>query len=278
MGIKTIILYIIFTFILGIILKILENKKQDNFYDYIIISNIYIFILSGIFKNYKITCTNIFLIPLFQIILTIIFIISIKEISIIRNNNYNLKKYFLTIITTYLLNVIFINKLDTMFLTINEMKIILWLIIIVYLFSLLKINLKTIKNDQIFYYQDNEYIVMQYAKFKNKYYNEINLKEKKLVPLIYSIMIYENYHNPSIFRFLDKYKNLISKKQLKYGIMQIESNEYITDIESIKITIKKLEKLAKNNIKIEKIINEYYKYDNIEVLSIYNKIEEFNKK
>ena len=82
MNILTITLYIIFSFILGLILNKLETKKEDNYLDYIIITNIYIFILSGILKTYNISITNIFLIPLFQIVGYIIYITSIKEVSI----------------------------------------------------------------------------------------------------------------------------------------------------------------------------------------------------
>ena len=93
MGLKILIFYIIFILLLGMILKKSGNKKQDNFYDYIIISNIYIFILSGLLKLNNIVYNNIFLISLFQIIINIIFKTSIKEISII-NNKYNLKNIY----------------------------------------------------------------------------------------------------------------------------------------------------------------------------------------
>ena len=277
MNILTITLYIIFSFILGLILNKLETKKEDNYLDYIIINNICIFIISGIFKIYNISTTNIFLIPLFQIIGYIIYITSIKEVSINTYKN-NFQKYLLTIITTYLLNILVINKLTNIFLTSKDLKLLIWILIIVYTYTLFKDNLKVPTTKRIHYYEDNEYIVMQYAKFKNKYYKDIKTTSKELLPLIYSIMIYENYQKPSIIRFLDKSKSKFKQKESKYGIMQIQSKEYIDDIASIKLATKKLEKIYKTTNNIPKVIESYYNNENKEIVSIYNEIIEFNKK
>ena len=96
---------------------------------------------------------------------------------------------------------------------------------------------------------------MQYAKFKTKYYKDIKLKNKDLILLIYSIMIYENYNKSFLTRKLEKYK--IFNKSNKYGIMQVTSNKYIDDLSSIKIATKKLEEIAKNNKDIKGIITSY---------------------
>ena len=119
---------------------------------------------------------------------------------------------------------------------------------------------------------------MQYAKFKNKYYKDIKTTSKELLSLIYSIMIYENYQKPSVIRFLDKYKSKFKQKESKYGIMQIQSKEYIDDITSIKLATKKLEKIYKTTTNIPKVIESYYNNENKEIVSIYNEIIEFNKK
>ena len=58
----------------------------------------------------------------------------------------------------------------------------------------------------------------------------------------------------------------------------MESKKYIDDVTSIKLVIKKLEKIQKSITDIERIVTEYYGEKNIEVLSIYEKIVEFDKK
>jgi len=275
MNIHTIIIYIISSIVLGIILNILENKKEDNFLDYIIISNIYILLLASFFKNHS---NNIFLIVLFQTISNILYITYIKELPFFNNNKYNILKYIFNIISTYLLNIFFINKVNTVLINPEQAKLVIWILIIGYIYLNLKDNIKLnkIKENKKLFYQDQEYIVMQYAKFKSKYYKEIKTKNKELIPIIYSIMIYENYHKSKILRKLDKYK--IFNKQNKYGIMQVVSNKYIDDITSIKIAIKSLEQIFKEKNNPKDIINEYYNKQNKEVFSIYKEIINFDKK
>ena len=102
-------------------------------------------------------------------------------------------------------------------------------------------------------------------------------------------MVYENYYKPSIIRKLDIIKFKIDNEERKLGIMQIKTKKIITDEESIELAIKKLEKIYDkifNNKKIKKdnnlisLIKEYTKEENNseEVIDIYNKIVEFNKK
>lgn len=273
MNIYTIIIYIIGSLILGIFLSILENKKEENFLDYIIISNIYILIVSSLFKNHS---NNIFLIVLFQTIGNILYLTYIKEIPVF--NLYNIIKYTLNIIISYLLNIFFINKVNNILPSAEEAKLVIWILIIGYLYLNLKDNIKIteLKNKKETFYQNTEYIVMQYAKFKTKYHKEVKTKVKELIPLIYSIMIYENYHKPRMIRKLEKYK--LFGKQNKYGIMQVSSNKYIDDITSIKTTIKKLEKLYQENTDIKSLITSYYQTDKNEIFLIYEEIVDFDKK
>lgn len=275
MNIYTIIIYLIGSIILTLILNYLENKKDNNFLDYIIITNIYILILSYLFKN---NSNNIFLVVLFQTIINFLYITYIKEMSIFTNNKYNLIKYLLNIVTTYLLNIHFINKVKTIFLDPEQTKLVIWILIIGYIYLNLKNNFKIneIKSTKKLFYQNTEYIVMQYAKFKTKYYKDIKLKNKDLIPLIYSIMIYENYNKPILSRKLEKYK--IFNKSNKYGIMQVTSNKYIDDLSSIKIATKRLEEIAKNNKDIKGIITSYYKEYKKEIFNIYKEIINFDQK
>lgn len=282
MSINTIIIYIISSIILSIILNKLEKKKQDNILDYIIISNIYIIILSGIFNIYNLTTNNdnIFLIILFLVIGNILYLTLIKERTILKNNDYNLKKYLLTLISSYFINILIINKIDNIFPSMENIRLIIWLLIIGYILIYIKknIEIKVPVNNNISFYKDNEYIVMQYAKYKNKYNNLINSKYQEINNLLYSIMIYENYNKPELIRKIDIIKYKLFKEKIKFGIMQIEKNNPITDEESINISKKKLERIYNTNKEIKDIIKKYYKKEKNEIKIIYETIYEFNKK
>ena len=58
MSILTLIVYLIASMFLGFILKKIEIKKRDNLVDYVIVANIYMIVLSGIFDFYKILNNN----------------------------------------------------------------------------------------------------------------------------------------------------------------------------------------------------------------------------
>lgn len=288
MDIHTLLLYIIASFILSIILQTLEKRKKDNFIDSIIISNLFILVLAGIFSTYHITKNNdnIFLIIFFQVLGNIFYHQCIQEISIWNHQN-RIKRYLITLGIAYVLNIFFINQTQNVFPHIEGFKIILWMLIIIYLYFSLKNNLKEKlpQNRQTIFYQDKEYIVMQYAKFKSRYDKVVFSKYRQLIPLIYAIMIYENYYRPEILRKFDHYKYLLLKEKGKFGIMQVYSNREITDEESIKITIRKLEKIYQtlpqnkkySRYMISNIVFRYYHRNMKAILEIYQVIISFQK-
>lgn len=290
MSINTLIIYIISSIILNIILNKLEHKKKDNIIDYIIISNIYILILSGIFDFYNLTNNNdnIFIIILFQVLGKIFYLTLIRERTILKNNDYNLKKYLITLVTSYLINILLINQVDNIFPSMESIKLIIWIFILGYALLYIKKNIDiTIpKDNNLSYYLDKEYIVMQYAKYKNKYHNLITSKYEVLSLLIYSIIIYENYNKPELIRKIDLLKYKLFHEENKFGIMQIEKKHPITDEESIILSKKKLERIYTTNCKektnelaiIKILIKKYYKQENTEIESIYKTIKNFTQK
>ena len=288
MSITTIFLYIIYSIILFILLEVINNKYKINKIDYIVLSLIYLIIISGISST---RTTNIFLVIIIEFLLRIFYVNNIEEHSFIKIHKDILITYLITIISAYFLNMYYINKVDNIFPEPNELKIIIWLCIIIFIYKELKNNInkninidKFINKENIVKYKE-EYIITEYAKYKNEYYNLINSKHKELIPIIYSIIIYENYHRSKAKRKIDNLLFKINPKERKLGIAQVISNKLITDEESIDILTNKLEliynKISKkkniDNISIE-IIKNYYpnNYDNI--INIYNKIIEFNKK
>ena len=290
MSISTILLYLLASITLFFLLNYIDKKYSDNYLNRVIITVIYIIVLAGIFTNYNLVNNNdnIFLIVIIELLIRIFIYGYIKEINIFKNNPSNQKKYIYSIVATYIINYYFINKIDNVLPDIQEVKIIIWFLIIIYIYIILKnnINKDSFKHQKVYFYKDREYVVMQYAKLKNKYSHIVKTRYRQLEPLIYAIMIYENYNHPEISRNLDKLKYKLDKNSNKYGIMQIYSNYPISDEESIKISIKKLERIYSNiynknnfNNKTTYIINKYYKSNNNtkKIMNIYNIIITFNR-
>ena len=286
MAIHTLILYLIGSIILFLILnKVLKITKKITHYT--IISCIYILLLSGIYTSLKLTKSNesIFIIILFEMLIRIIDANLLKETNFF--NIDNIKRYSILFISVFILNTYFINKVNNIFLNPEQTKIIIWFLIIIYLKDLSKnkenINKpkQNIKNETK---NKNEYIIIQYAKLKNKYSIFVKTRYQELIPIIYAIMIYENKNRPELLRKIDYQLYKIDNKGRKYGIMGIYSKYYIDDENSIAITIRRLEKIY-NKYKEQKnktrlIIKDYYNKDNIvnEILYITKEIQKFNQK
>lgn len=288
MSITTIFIYLIYSLILFLIIEYLNIKNKTNSINNIVVSLIYLIIISGITpaRTY-----SIFLVIILELLIRIFYTNYILEKNFLKQNRNNLKTYLITIVLSYILNITFINKVDSVFPTPDQLKTIIWLAIIIFVYIILKDNI-TINNiieKKKTFNDKEEYIITEYAKLKNKYSEYIITKYQELIPIIYSLMVYENYYKPSIIRKLDIIKFKIDNEERKLGIMQIKTKKIITDEESIELAIKKLEKIYDkifNNKKIKKdnnlisLIKEYTKEENNseEVIDIYNKIVEFNKK
>ena len=289
-----ILLYCCFSFILFLILNSFYKNNSDEHNDIfeIIFSLIYIVVLSGIFStiSFREFNENVFLIITFELIIRIYYINYILKQDVFVNEMFNIKKYIIVIFFGYLINKNFINKLDSVLPTPEDIRLIIWLLIFYFFVNWFKNNYSGKNKDKKISknIQKSEYFIISYAKLKNKYHNVVICKNKELIDIIYSIMIYENYKRPLFFRKFDIVKARFNNTRIKYGIMQIVSKEALTDEESIEASIKKLEKIylklsSDKKIEKDKIIDNllcnYYKKDICykEVLSIYDDIKSFNK-
>ena len=274
MGFHTLFIYFIASIILFILLNYINNKKEEIIH-YTITTCIYILLLSGICTSLHLTQNNdaIFIVFLFELLIRICYNNMVEENNFFQEPK-NIKKYLVTFTATFCMNTFFISKVNNVFLTEEQLKIIIWLLIITYLINNTKKDISSPNNKKILYrkkYDKNilkkQYIVTQYAKLKIKYSYYIKTRYKELIPLIYAIMIYENRNRPELFRKLDYYLYKLDGKGRKFGIMGIYSKYYIDDENSIAIAIRRIEKIyyqMKNKKNKERIIlNNYYKKNNI---------------
>lgn len=279
--------YIIFGLVLFYLIDIKLNGKINK-QKKIIFSLIYLLIVSGIFSYVGLEKfnNNIFVIIVIEFMFNLIYISYFLEKDYFTSENKYLKNSLILIGIAFLVNVYFINKVDTVFLNSSELKIIVWLGIAFYIY-------KCIVNKDRDYEEildkkksiSKEEIVVSYAKLKLKYDKNIEIKNKNLRLILYSCMILGNYNRPKLLRKVDNIKFRLNPEKTKLGITQIESKKSITDYEAIDITAKLIEntykKLEKDKVKKSTIYNEVIKkiakkdVDNIMI--IYKELEKFNE-
>lgn len=275
MNLLILVVEILLSFLLFIIMNTLEEKNLNRI-DTILIPNISMILISSIFtklKNYMI----LFIIFYLVIDFIYVFLVSKKDLLISKKN------YYINSLITLLLGIIIYNyfllKVKYSYVDMEVFKNFIWVIIILYFYN--KLNLKTFKlekeekDNYNNYYK--EFVVINYARFKNKYSYLIKTNEN-IENILYSFMIYETYKkNKNIISLV---KEKINNKN-RYGIMNIESDHKLSDEESIVIIKENLEaklKRIKNKNEItEKLIKDKYSRDYKEIIEILNIIKEFKK-
>lgn len=276
MTIISILLQILLTIPLTIILNFL-SKKDTRQIDKIIVPSIYILIVSALIPLVK---EYVFLIVILEVLIRNFYITNIAD-------NYNKESNTMFIINTILstglsifVYIYYISKVDTVFPTAQEIKPFLWFMIGLYLLHVYKKNTKNNKLNIELKEPNEEYILVQYAKFKLKYDKIVNTKEQLLKNTLYSVMIYEDYKHSKLSRTIHEYIGYLLQKEINYGVMQIKSYNKISDEESIKIAIKEYEKKYKNdksNNKFNKLLDKYNPEEIKIIKKIYDVIIEFNK-
>ena len=281
MTLTTILLQIILTIPLTILLNHFQTKENRKL-NQLIIPSVYIIVLAALIPSIK---ENIFLIVVFEIFIRNFYITNVIN----RTNESSTISLIIENISSIGLSLFvynyFISNVETVIPNPEDIKGFVWFLMIlyfVYLYSLTtknKVVVEKVKTSKI----RTEQIIMQYAKFKNKYSNVIKTKNNIINNLTYAIMIFEDYKTPKIYRNINAYIGAVTKKETKYGIMQVLSYERLSDEDSIKLTISNFEKELKSTKlkgkdKIEILLNNYADEAKNEIKEIYNQIIEFLKK
>jgi len=288
MNLFTIFIYLFFAFLLFLILNYFDRTEKENNLIHAVIPIVYEILLAGIFVGEYADRIhqNLYFIVIFELIIRLYYVKGILRRDDLMNSSFYFQIYSISIIGCYFVNEYFISKVSSVFPTAEEMRVGIWLFIILFLYFILKkhIHIQYREQESTFKNRKQEYILVQYTRFKNIYQREIKMKEKSLYPMLYAIMVYENYKRPKFFRKLDRIHYRFTGKQKKMGIMQILSPIEIDDKTSVKMAVKKIEKinseLSKKTKKnyAEQIFNGYYmeEAEVHEVLEIYQRIVEFD--
>ena len=140
----------------------------------------------------------------------------------------------------------------------------LWILIIVFVYSIL--NKVQISREGTIRRKTN-YINSRFLSFRKKYDGTIKefFHNDFYEALTYSIMIYEDFNRPVIVRYAEYLSFCITRKPHSLGIMQMTTDKYIDNKESIRLAMQKIVadsdkawKAMSKNTFIESIISSSY--------------------
>lgn len=277
MGLFGWILYVFCGIVFYFAIELIGKKINLSKVDKIIFLNVFNIIVSGLLFRYSIRYTdNIFLVFVFVMLTDIIYSTYIVDRDFFDSKSGGISYYIALVIIGFIINQEFINRVNTIFLSGNEFRLVLWLLVIVYFYNLFRnenIFKKDIPGKKSIMSINN--ILNNYAKFKYTFYDCCNHDNRELSNALYAIMIYEDCKRNSVMRKIDNIMFKINGKENKFGIMQIDSKTIISDFESVDLAYKKISKIYKSSKTkdINKVFYKYYGYDNEDVNYIYEVIK-----
>lgn len=268
--------------LLGLGLFILINYLKDRYsltrIQSLVFTLFLVLVVSGLFLrigSFKFN-ENIFLIVVFKFIIELIYNIYFLEEDYFNKEDSNVKWAIIEVILMFILNQELINKVNDIFLTGEDLKLLIWIFVLGYIYNFYKnsslvnkVNIKSKKS------MTRENIVVSYAKMKLYFDEDISIKDEKLKLIIYSIMILNNYERPKILRRFDNFIFKINGKSRKLGIMQVKSKKFITDEESIEVVSKKISKLNDKKSTYKDIFKGYDKDNSERYIYVYEELEKF---
>lgn len=248
----------------------------------IIFSLIYLMVIAGFCScnNWNSFNDNLFIVVVFEFVVDIIFSTYFLEKNFFEKSEDNIVYYMVLIASSFIVNQSFFNQVSVVFPTGEDLRVILWLLVIVFLYKFCSQGtfFKGKASVKRSFKLDDEHILVSYVKLRHRFNEEINFSDKNLELIVFAIMIFENDCCPAFFRKINNLLFRIDGRRRKLGIMQVESSKFISDIDSIELVYKKLEKMSitKGKIKSEKdIISKYNKEHSEEIDYIYNVLKKF---
>lgn len=284
MGLFNWLFYILCGLFLFVFLLLFRRKFRISNFQSIVFSILFMLIISGFCSKYGFNRLNIniFLVFVFEMIFRLVYYSYILEKDFFDKSENNLMYYVILIILGYLLNMNFINKVSYVFLSSEDLRIITWFVMFIFIYQFLKDNemFKKVEVKDERRPLSDQGIFVSYARLKSKYNKDINYENKDICNIMYAIMIYENYKRPKFYRNIDNFRFRFDGGAKKLGIMQVETKRFISDDESIELVYKKISKLCdkytvKKKIDVNKVITSYDKEDADKIINIYEKISEF---
>ena len=283
MGLLSWIFYMIVAIIFFLILLVLDHKYKLTKLEKIVVSIFLLLFVAGMMKRFLFSHTEqIFFIYVFMFFIDLIYHSYFLERDFFDKQEQNVYYYSVLVIIGFMLNQELINRVDQVFLSGEDFRIIIWFLLFLFFYFFFKnrnILQDTVsKTDHLI---SREVVLVQYVKLKDQYYDDLHCDEKEISNLLLAIMILENHRRGKILRKFDYFSFRLNGGKKKLGIMQVESKQFITDQKSIEIVYKKLDKLfhkdikSKKKMKVEEVIEKYSKEDASKIQAIFDIIRKF---
>ncbi|MFD2099613.1 hypothetical protein [Flagellimonas iocasae] len=217
-----------------------EEAPAFNFLFRIIGPIVYLFIVSAILYKIRLDkfVINIYFISIYYVLFRLLFNLVTNRGLLM--NWYRQILYWISIISiSYFAYSEIIFRKENILPDFETISNELWIIILIFLFQ--TFNQIRVSSDKTIKRKEN-YLESRYKNFHEKYGKFINenIKNNKLKSIVYALMIYEDFNRPKITRIAENISFILTKQKHSLGLMQVQTDNLITDFESVKLGIDKV--------------------------------------
>lgn len=211
-----------------------DEAPAFNFTFRVLTPIVVIIIISAVLYNLNLDryVHNIYLVSVYYVSFRMIFNLLIGRFFLINWSKQIIYAFFIIGLTYIVYKKIIVHK-ENLLPDFSNIANELWIIIIVFIFTFInQIPFSDFKSNN----RKHHYIKTVLRNIQNRYSEIVTSQTKKnirLEQIIYAIIIYENFNRPKAFRIIEYISNNFSSKSRTYGIMQVNSKEPISDLESV---------------------------------------------
>lgn len=233
---------------ISMFLKI-EEAPAFNFLYRIISPIVYLFIISAFFYKIGLSkyVTDIYFISIYYILFRLAFNLLTNRGLLM--NWFRQFLYWISIITiSYYSYTEIIYKKENILPDFTTIANELWIIILIFLFQTLnRLRFSSEKTSQ----RKENYLKNRLSNFQKIYGDIVNSKTEndKLKAIAYAIMIYEDFNRPKAARLIENLRFLITRKKHSLGVMQVQTEKFINDKESVELGLDKLNIIYNEQLK-----------------------------
>ncbi|MHA4896225.1 hypothetical protein ACXZ1K_15845 [Pedobacter sp. PWIIR3] len=217
-----------------------EDNPAFNFLIRVLSPQVYLIVVSSIFYGLKLDqlVINIYLVSIYYVIFR--FLAGLVMGRLLLLNWPKQLLYWVAIISiSYLLYENLIKNKKSILPDFSSVSNELWIIIMVFFYQLVnKLDFSTPNAAK----RKGNYIHKKYLTLKKKYGGLIGplTENKALEVLTYAILIYEDFNRPLIVRWIEYLVFFVTGRSHTLGIMQIRTNHYIGDRQSVDLGVRKI--------------------------------------
>lgn len=217
-----------------------EEAPAFNFLIRVLTPSVFLILVSAILYAIRLDrlITKIYMVSVYYVLFRMFFNIAMGRALLI-NWTKSLTYSISIVVLSYFIYIKLIVVKSNLLPDFENMANELWVIMIVFIYSVLN-QIKISDSNTL--KRKERYVATQFASI-NKRYSPIIIKQTnnlRLRQIALAIIIYENFNRPKLFRLVEYFKLFMTKKPHTVGIMQVLSNRYIGDKESVRLGISKL--------------------------------------